>query len=74
MFRLYDLCAAVKGVLKFIVKSHSASVFKRASFVWSASLGERVKLYLIALCFPPRVERFFILVIFHSSAPLPHSY
>ena len=36
---------AVKGVVTFIVKSHSASVFKRASFVRSASLGERVKLF-----------------------------
>jgi len=43
----------------FLIKFHCASVFERASFVWSASVGEREDLFVIVyspLCFPPRVE------------------
>ena len=51
----------------FLIKFHSASVFERASFVWSASVGEREDLFVIVyspLCFPPRVERVLILITF----------
>ena len=55
----------------FLIKFLSASVFERASFVWSASVGEREDLFVIVyspLCFPPRVERVLILITF-TAAP-----